>query len=53
MNGFIGGLTAIGVCLLAVGWQEYRRLNRRDGTLMAAAGACVVAGDAALFLLAS
>jgi hypothetical protein len=42
MNNITLGIAAIGACLLVTAWQEYRRRNRRDGALMAGAGAFIM-----------
>jgi hypothetical protein len=51
MNNITLGIAAIGAFLLVTAWQEYRRRNRRDGALMAGAGAFIMASGGALFLL--
>jgi hypothetical protein len=42
------GLAAIGASLCWGAWCEYRTQNQRDGQLMAACGAALVAGGAAV-----
>jgi hypothetical protein len=47
MENIVYGISAIGVCLLAVAWQEFRSLNPRDSKLMAGAGAAIMLGSVA------
>jgi len=47
MENIVYGISAIGVCLLAVAWQEFRSLNHRDSRLMAGAGAVIMLGSVA------
>jgi len=51
MSNIVLGCSAIGLSLMLVAWQEYRRRNHRDGALMAGAGALIVAGGAAVSIL--
>lgn len=47
MENIVYGISAIGVCLLAVAWQEFRSLNHRDSRLMAGVGAVIMLGSVA------
>lgn len=50
MSNLVLGVLAIGLCLVLVAWQEYRRCNARDGALLAGAGTVIVLGGAAFSL---
>jgi len=47
MENIVYGISAIGVCLLGVAWQEFRSLNHRDSRLMAVTGAVIMLGGVA------
>jgi len=50
MRNIVLGVLAIGLCLVLVAWQEYRRRNDRDGALLAGAGTAIVLVSAAFSL---